>query len=230
MIETFLHACYSWIHHLSTEDLPECAVFAAMLYVAFCKKYAGKRWLRPGIGGVLAGGFLAVLWTTILNRESGAYESSWIPLHSYWMIFSGGHPELERSGLMNVLLFYPGGLLRAGLLSKRLRDRHGMLFTVVCFGLFSLSIELCQHFLYLGTAEIDDVLHNTLGAVTGFASSTWTWVIPTDKKSNTSICTEQRSDRWRRFCVVKKATTRYAGGLGKVILLHRKRKPPMIEW
>ena len=170
MIETFLHACYSWIHHLSTEDLPECAVFAAMLYVAFCKKYAGKRWLRPGIGGVLAGWFLAVLWATVLDREPGSYESSWIPLHTYWKIFSGGHPELERSGLMNVLLFYPGGLFLAGLLPQNGSYRRRMICAVICFGLFSLSIELSQYFLQLGTAEIDDVLHNTLGAAAGFAA------------------------------------------------------------
>ena len=169
MIETFLQECYSWIYHLPTEYLPECAVFAAMLYVTLYRKYDGKRWLRPGIGGVLAVWFLVVLWTTVLNREPGAYESSWIPLHSYWLYFSGGNPEIYRSCFMNAVLFYPGGLLLAGLLPQRFRDRRGMLFAVVCFGLFSLSIELCQHFLQLGTAEIDDVLHNTLGAAAGFA-------------------------------------------------------------
>lgn len=170
MIETLLHDFLSLIYHLPTEDLPECAVFAAMLYVTLYRKYAGKGWLRPGIGGLLAGWFLAVLWTTILDREPGSYESSWIPLHTYWKIFSGGHPELERSGLMNVLLFYPGGLLLAGLLPRHGRSRRRMLCAVICFGLFSLSVELCQHFLHLGTAEIDDVLHNTLGAATGFAA------------------------------------------------------------
>jgi VanZ family protein len=170
MIETFLHECYSWIYRLPTEDLPECAVFAAMLYVTLYRKYAGKRWLRPGIGGVLAVWFLAVLWTTILDREPGSYESSWIPLHTYWKIFSGGHPELERSGLMNVLLFYPGGLLLAGLLPRHGSYRRRMICAVICFGLFSLSIELSQYFFQLGTAEIDDVLHNTLGAAAGFAA------------------------------------------------------------
>lgn len=169
MIETVLHACYSWIYHLPTEYLPECAVYAVMLYLTFCRKYAGKRWLRPGIGVLLAGWFLVVLWTTILDREPGSYESSWIPLHTYWKIFSGGHPELERSGLMNVLLFYPGGLFLAGLLPQNGSCRRRMICAVICFGLFSLSIELCQHFLQLGTAEIDDVLHNTLGAAAGFA-------------------------------------------------------------
>ena len=170
MIETVLHACYSWIYRLPVEDMPMYAVYAALLYVAFYRRYAGKRWLRPEIGGVLAVWFLAVLWTTVLNREPGAYESSWIPLHSYWLYFSGGDPEIYRSCFMNAVLFYPGGLLLAGLLPQRFRDRRGMLFAVVCFGLFSLSIELSQHFQHLGTAEIDDVLHNTLGAAAGFAA------------------------------------------------------------
>ena len=170
MIENLLHACYLWVYRLPTEYLPECAVYAAMLYLTFCKKYAGKRWLRPGIGGLLTGWFLAVLWTTVINREPGSYESSWIPLHTYWKIFSGGHPELERSGLMNVLLFYPGGLFLAGLLPQNGSYRRRMICAAICFGLCSLSIELCQHFLQLGTAEIDDVLHNTLGAAAGFAA------------------------------------------------------------
>lgn len=170
MIENFLHECYLWVYRLPVEDVPLCAVFAAMIFITLCRKYAGKRWLRPGIGGLLAGWFLAVLWTTILSREPGSYESSWIPLHSYWLLFSGGNPEIYRSCFMNAVLFYPGGLLLAELLPQRLRYRHGMLFAAICLGLFSLSIELCQHFLHLGTAEIDDVLHNTLGAAAGFAA------------------------------------------------------------
>ena len=170
MIETVLHACYSRIYQMHIEVLCEYAVFAAILYVTLYRKYAGKRWLRPGIGGLLAGWFLAVLWATVLNREPGAYESSWIPLHSYWLLITVGKGELYRSCLMNVLLFYPGGLLLAGLLPQNGSYRRRMICAVICFGLFSLSIELCQHFLQLGTAEVDDVLHNTLGAAAGFAA------------------------------------------------------------
>ena len=170
LIETFFSELFLLIYRLPTEDLPEYAVYAALIYCTLYRRYAGRRWLQPGVGGLLAGWFLAVLWTTILNREPGAYESCWIPLHAYRLILSGEHSEMYRSCIMNALLFYPGGLLLAGLLPQRLRYRHGMLCTVVCFGLFSLSIELCQHFLQLGTAEIDDVLHNTLGAAAGFAT------------------------------------------------------------
>ena len=170
MIENLLHACYLWVYRLPVQDVPLCAVFAAMIFITLCRKYAGKRWLRPGIGGMLAGWFLVVLWTTVINREPGSYESSWIPLHSYWLLITVGKGELYRSCLMNVLLFYPAGLFLAGLLPQRLRDRRGMLCTVVCLGLFSLSIELSQHFWHFGTAEIDDVLHNTMGAAAGFAA------------------------------------------------------------
>lgn len=167
LIETCLQKFLMLIYRLPTRYLPVYAVFAAILFDNLYRKYAGKWWLRLGIGVMLAGWFLVVLWTTIFNRVPGAYESRWIPLHAYWLIFSGEHPEMFRSCLMNVFLFYPAGLLLAGLLPQHLSYQHSMFFTVICFGLFSLSIELCQHFLHLGTAEIDDVLHNALGAAAG---------------------------------------------------------------
>lgn len=170
LIETCLQEFLLLIYRLPTEYLPVYAVFAAMLYVTLYRKHAGKRWLRPGIGVLLAEWFFVVLWITIFNRETGTYESSWIPLHAYWLAFSDGNPEMIHSCFMNVALFYPAGLFLAGLLPQGIRYRNRMLCTVICFGLFSLSIELSQHFLQLGTAEIDDVLHNTLGAAVGFAA------------------------------------------------------------
>lgn len=167
LIETCLQEFLLLIYRLPMQMLPVFAILAALFFCALYRKYAGKRWFRPGIGGLLAVWFAAVLWSTIFSREPGTYESCWIPLHAYWLVLSGACPEMYRSCLMNVALFYPAGLLLAGLLPQRIRYRHRMLYTVICFALFSLSIELSQHFLQLGTSEIDDVLHNTLGAVTG---------------------------------------------------------------
>ena len=45
-----------------------------------------------------------------------------------------------------------------------------MLWSVLVFGLFSLAVELSQYRFGLGISEIDDVLHNTLGAALGFAA------------------------------------------------------------
>lgn len=170
LLEANLRELLLLIYRLPMAVLPLYAVLAALLCCTLYRTFAGKRWFRPGIVGLLAVWLVTVLWSTIFSREPGAYESYWIPLHAYWLIISGECPEMFRSCLMNAFLFYPAGLLLAGLLPQRLRYRHGMLFTMICFGLFSLSIELCQHFGHLGTAEIDDVLHNTLGAAAGFAS------------------------------------------------------------
>ena len=71
---------------------------------------------------------------------------------------------------MNAVLFYPAGLLLAGLMPENRSYRKGMLCTVLIFALFSLVIELSQYFWQLGNCEIDDVLHNTLGAGLGYAA------------------------------------------------------------
>ena len=86
-----------------------------------------------------------------------------IPFHSYREMVATGNREILRSSFMNVVLFYPGGLFLAAILPKRWR----IPVTAVVFCLFSLSIEIMQHSLFLGRGEIDDVLHNTLGAVCG---------------------------------------------------------------
>jgi glycopeptide antibiotics resistance protein len=74
---------------------------------------------------------------------------------------------------MNVLLFFPAGLLAGGLLC---RDNHvwaRCLAFVVLIALFSTTIELLQFYLHLGNGEIDDILHNTLGAWLGLCSRLW---------------------------------------------------------
>ena len=170
LLEACLRELLLLIYRLPMAALPLYAVLAALLCCTLCRTFAGKRWFRSGIGGLLAVWLVTVLWSTIFSREPGTYESHWIPLHAYWLIVSGECPEMFRSCLMNVFLFYPAGLLLAGLLPQRIGYRNRMLCTVICFGLFSLSIELSQHFFQLGTAEIDDVIHNTLGAAAGFAA------------------------------------------------------------
>ena len=170
LIETCLRELLLMIYRLPIGVLPVYAFLGALLYCTLYRKYAGRWWFRPGMVGLLTVWFAAALWSTVFSRETGIYASYWIPLRTYWLAISGECPEMYRSCLMNVVLFYPAGLLLAGLLPQRLRYRNRMLCTVICFGLFSLSIELIQHFLHLGIAEIDDVLHNTLGAAAGFAA------------------------------------------------------------
>jgi glycopeptide antibiotics resistance protein len=67
---------------------------------------------------------------------------------------------------MNVLLFYPGGVL-AGSLWRRWR----VLPMAAVFLLLSVAIELCQYAFAIGTTETDDVIHNTLGAFLGLLAT-----------------------------------------------------------
>ena len=159
------------IYRMEPQDLVLLAVFAALLWRAGYRKLEGRRWRRPVIGLVLAAWFGAVLWMTVLSRTpGGAYEAYWVPFHTYRAILSRKEPEMFRSCFMNVALFYPAGLLFGSLLTRTWSFPRGMLWTVLVFGLFSLTVELCQYRFGLGISEIDDVLHNTLGAALGFAA------------------------------------------------------------
>lgn len=64
-----------------------------------------------------------------------------------------------RGNMMNILLFYPLGIL-AGTKWKRIR--------VILIGtILSLGIEISQYLWNLGYAETDDIINNTIGMALG---------------------------------------------------------------
>lgn len=167
IIEQIVHGIYAQ----QPDIISRCCVFAALIFCTLFRKNNGERWILPCIGAALALWVSAVLWMTVLGRiPDVGYETHWIPLHTYRAVFSGANPEMLRSCFMNMVLFYPAGLLCAALLPEKWSFRKGMLCTVLAFALFSLSIELSQYYWHLGNCEIDDVLHNTLGAGLGYAA------------------------------------------------------------
>ena len=155
--------------HIYCLPLWELALYGLIAGLVFSLLYrwaAAWRWLRPGLGAALICWAAAVLWTTAWSREGGSYSVEWVPLHTYWTVLGGGSRELLRSAFMNGALFYPAGVLLAGLTHH---DHRAGISGLLLLVLFSLGIELCQYHFQLGTAEIDDVLHNTLGAGLGYA-------------------------------------------------------------
>lgn len=172
------------IYQLPMGVLVQYAVFAALIVRVLYRKLADRRWLRPCLGALLAVWLLSVLWTTVFSRSVGAHDVRWIPLYIYWCVLHGGNRELLRSCFMNGLLFLPAGLLWAGLLPKDRSWKDGLLRTVLYFGLISIAIELLQYRLQLGNAELDDVLHNTLGAAFGFAACRIKWGGPQRSKES----------------------------------------------
>ena len=102
--------------------------------------------------------------TTILGRcDYSYYRYKTYPFWSYAAILSGDG-TLIRENLLNVALFVPIGFLLC-CLQYRKKWRIAMMFGL---GL-SVCIELLQLVWKRGTCEFDDVLHNTLGCLLGFA-------------------------------------------------------------
>ena len=95
---------------------------------------------------------------------SSDVRTSLVPFASYATVLRGGN-------LMNVILFYPAGLLLVGFLGDRWKRYGKILLILVICCLLSLGIEHLQYHLGIGLAETDDVLHNSLGGVIGAISS-----------------------------------------------------------
>ena len=91
---------------------------------------------------------LIILWITLFSRR---------PMES--RIFRGLFWEIEmgywNNIIQNILLFIPLGFLIGG--------KRGIIAGV----LLSIGIELTQYIAVLGYCELDDVLHNTIGAAIG---------------------------------------------------------------
>lgn len=141
---------------------------ASALFLELCRRYGRRRWFGVGTGMALLLWLAVAVWTTLLGRSNPAPEPPvWVPLYSHWEAFHNGKRELLRSNFMNLALFYPGGLLTARILPKAWSPR-GRLITVLAFAIaLSVGIELCQLHFALGKPEVDDVIHNALGALLG---------------------------------------------------------------
>ncbi len=98
-----------------------------------------------------------------LNTES-AGDYSLIPFHSYYLA-AHGMKEMIRESMLNILFFYPLGFLFGSLNVDKINSKRWMIIPISCA--HSFIIELSQYVFKLGYAEVDDVIHNTLGCALG---------------------------------------------------------------
>lgn len=161
-------------YKLPLDLIARAVLILTCIWIRLQQRCARCRWLRPGLWAALLLWCAVVLWVTILTRSPGTvYPPEWIPFHSYREVFTGGNEELLRSNFMNAVLFYPAGVLMASLLPESRPKGRKLLLLALAVALFSLAIEGCQLCLALGEPEIDDVLHNTVGAVLGAGPIAW---------------------------------------------------------
>lgn len=121
-----------------------------------------KRWQPALIIVILAVSIAIILWLTLFSRLGSDSRHFYPPFWSYRAILNGsGKALLENVG--NILLFIPIGVAIALLLDCSVNQTLLIGFTL------SLVIESCQWFFWLGSFEIDDLIHNTIGAGVGSA-------------------------------------------------------------
>lgn len=118
-------------------------------------------WKGINIAG-FAGIVMVILTMTIFSRQE-SYGLVLIPFYS--LIEAKTQPEMYRSMLMNVFLFFPLGLTLPYVLPEKYKKQ--VLFTILFGLLLSAGIEFAQYYFHLGRAEVDDVICNTLGCAIG---------------------------------------------------------------
>lgn len=164
-----LKTIFHWFYCLPISDAVLLVLLATGLYLWMRGKLWGTK-VRKGAVPVLFSLWLAViLFGTLGQRTAGAESSEpiLVPLYSYYVVLNGGERELLRVNFMNVVLFYPAGLLGWELLPGSWKKTKRLLLTAAGFALVSAGIEFIQYRFGLGLVEADDVLHNTLGAALG---------------------------------------------------------------
>lgn len=152
---------------------------ATFLYLKLWTLFHSRRWFHFGVGGVLICWLAAALWATVLNRAPGDFSGpELIPFHSYRNMIATGNWEISLANFMNTVLFYPAGLLLTSLFPQRWSPALRSAAVIVPFLLLSIGIEYSQFHWALGEPEVDDVIHNTLGAILGALPLLLTGLLP----------------------------------------------------
>ena len=156
------------VYRLDYSQLFLLLLAATVCFLFLHKRYRVNRLWRFFLGAVLLVWTALVVYYTVGSR-GGSYTGAYnlIPFHSYREVNSGGSWEILLSNYMNILLFFPGGLFLSALLPKKRPWPVRILLSVLFFFLLSAAMEYGQYRWQLGRVEIDDVLHNALGALLG---------------------------------------------------------------
>lgn len=144
---------------------------ASLICVVVNKLIKNKKSTNAILIVSFVGYFFFIIYKTLIDRSSTTESAGLclIPFYSYHQFFSGVSTEVLRQSIMNIAFFYPFGFLLSCLDMELIKKRR-WLIVLIAF-VFSLSIEALQYIFHLGYAEIDDVIHNTLGAFIGVAMS-----------------------------------------------------------
>ena len=141
------------------------AVFciSAMVLLSFRGARSGGR----GVLVVLLAEYVFLLYcSTIIFRGEAERGHNFVPFWSYLEIYHGDDLYLLPQNIMNVLVFVPLGLLLGAAFRSMNWWKAGVIGCAV-----SVLIEILQYVFKRGFSEFDDVFHNVLGCMIGYAIS-----------------------------------------------------------
>ena len=153
---------------LPIRDILVLMAVATWIFLRLQERFGSSIWWKIFLLAGLTGGMAVILHQTVLNRGAAVVNAVCLmPFHSYREVLNGGNPEILRSNFMNVVLFYPAGLLAASLLPRKWPRWIRAALPFLLLVSFSAGVEYFQYSHQMGRAEIDDVIHNGFGALLG---------------------------------------------------------------
>lgn len=160
---------FLWFYCLPIRNAVLLIVLATLAFLLLRETLGHTALWKTAVRILLICWIAVILYGTLGRRTGGSNPESpvLIPFYSYYLALTGGTKELYRTNFMNLVLFYPAGLLGCALLPETWKTRRKIALLVFRFALISICIECCQYRFGLGLAETDDLIHNTLGVVLG---------------------------------------------------------------
>lgn len=137
------------------------ALAPALVCIMLCTRRKMK--VKNAVFTVLLSSYIAfVLTITLIERIPSPYPKYMSePFWSYKLIYQGSKGLLIED-ILNVVLFIPIGIFVSALVKK-----YRLLTAFFAGTAFSSMIELSQLITHRGLFEYDDIIHNTLGSITG---------------------------------------------------------------
>lgn len=141
-------------------------VIICIILVLLCAFIINKIYLKQNMSKLymvlFTGVITLIISLTILGREFGQAENSLNTLFETYRVLIMEQYSLELYEIiLNIILFAPLGVLLAHKFERKI-----VVFTG--FGV-SLFVELAQLITGTGVFEIPDILHNTIGTLSGYA-------------------------------------------------------------
>ena len=170
-LKLYVKASYQDVPSDIYEALLSILCAGAVVAIAY---YGWKQGWRK-IAGLLLAEYIFLIYgiTVIFRKFNEGVGHSFHPFWSYEAI-RHGRVDLIAENVMNVVVFVPIGMVLGSLLrikgssASEAAKPSAWLISLMTGLIISGSIEALQYFLKRGFAEVDDVIHNTIGCIIGY--------------------------------------------------------------